>query len=343
MNYLIFRTDRIGDFLITSILINSIKRNNKNSKIFIVASNKNIEYIKEFNQVDKIFLLKSKNISDRINLYFELKKYHFDNIIISDKKNRSILFGLFLKAKNKIFNVSKVSQKKILRIFYKNVFLDNDQNIDFSIKDILLENCKSLNIELEDKDFHYLKPNQFQNEFKHSNFFNLENMDFILIHYDEKWEIENYAKAFKKASNLTDINVDEDLFIKFLFELTKKTSKKIFLSTGTINTKLINKLKFSYKKINNSLYQINLDNNVVYLFSNENFLSLSHLVSKCSLLIACHGASVHVASNYNVKILDIIEKSKTSHYKRITKHFKNHKFIYRDDFSRLSGDIINNL
>ena len=47
MNYLIFRTDRIGDFLIISTLIKSIKRNDPKSKIFIVASKKNEEFIKK--------------------------------------------------------------------------------------------------------------------------------------------------------------------------------------------------------------------------------------------------------------------------------------------------------
>ena len=37
-NYLIFRTDRIGDFLTTAILIKSIKFNDVNSKIVLVAS-----------------------------------------------------------------------------------------------------------------------------------------------------------------------------------------------------------------------------------------------------------------------------------------------------------------
>ena len=48
MNYLIFRTDRIGDFLITSPLIKAIKRNDPRAKIFIVASNKNTEFIPSF-------------------------------------------------------------------------------------------------------------------------------------------------------------------------------------------------------------------------------------------------------------------------------------------------------
>ena len=47
MNYLIFRTDRIGDFLITSSLIKAIKRKDAKSKIYIVASNKNNEFIEK--------------------------------------------------------------------------------------------------------------------------------------------------------------------------------------------------------------------------------------------------------------------------------------------------------
>ena len=34
-NYLFFRTDRIGDFLVSAILINSIKRNDLNSMIYV--------------------------------------------------------------------------------------------------------------------------------------------------------------------------------------------------------------------------------------------------------------------------------------------------------------------
>ena len=162
MNYLIFRTDRIGDFLITSSLITAIKRNDTKSKVFIVASRKNEDFIKKYNLVDKVFLLRSKGILDRMKLLLELREYKFDNIIIADKKNRSILFDKLLNSKNKIFNVSKKLQKNILGIFYKKVLIDNDRMEDKSNKEILSDNCKFLNMSLEDKDFHYLKHNQFK-------------------------------------------------------------------------------------------------------------------------------------------------------------------------------------
>jgi len=36
-----FRTDRIGDFLLSAVLIKSIKRSDKDSYITVIASNKN--------------------------------------------------------------------------------------------------------------------------------------------------------------------------------------------------------------------------------------------------------------------------------------------------------------
>ena len=161
---------------------------------------------------------------------------------------------------------------------------------------------------LEDEDFHYLKSNQFQNEFLHNDFLNLENLDFILFHYDEKWEIENYSKLFKKASSLTDITIDHKVFVNFLSNLSKRTSKKIIITTGTIDTKIIKELKSSSIKINKFLYEIDLNDSKGYLLINENFFSISHLISKSSLFISCHGAFTHIASNYKIKILDIIER-----------------------------------
>ena len=341
MNYLIFRTDRIGDFLITSPLIRSIKRNDSKANISVVASNKNYEFIKNCNFVDEVFLLRSKGLFDRINLYIELKRKKFDNIIISDKKNRSIFFGIILSSKNKIFNVSKKIQKNILNFFYKNVFLDNDNLKEQSIKQVLSVNCNSLSFELEDQDFHYLKKNQFKHDFLHDNILKIDNLDFLLFHYDEKWEIENYSKLFKKASSLTDISTEQKIFINFLSNLSKKTSKKIIITTGTIETKIIKKLIENATEIGKFIYEININNTKGYLLINENFFSISHLISKSSLFISCHGAFTHIASNYKIKILDIIEKDKTIHYEKITKHMKNYKSVNRDKFDILSKNIVN--
>ena len=72
--YLIFRTDRIGDFLLTSILINSIKRNDPYSHISIVASEKNYNYIKTFGEMT---LKEKNNISHRKVAITKLKSFLF--------------------------------------------------------------------------------------------------------------------------------------------------------------------------------------------------------------------------------------------------------------------------
>ena len=71
--YLIFRTDRIGDFLLSLILIKSIKRNDPNSHITLVSSEKNYEYIKSFKEVNNVILLK-KNFFSKFKTFFLLNK-----------------------------------------------------------------------------------------------------------------------------------------------------------------------------------------------------------------------------------------------------------------------------
>ena len=54
--YLIFRTDRIGDLLITCPLIVTIKKHLTNSRITLITSVKNYEYAKSFGIFDKIWV-----------------------------------------------------------------------------------------------------------------------------------------------------------------------------------------------------------------------------------------------------------------------------------------------
>ena len=341
MNYLIFRTDRIGDFLIISPLLHAIKKKDIDANIFVVSSPKNDVFINKNILADKVFLLKKNNIYNKIILFFKLKKYKFDTIIVSDKKNRSILLTLFLKSKNKIFNVSKNFQKKLLSLIFKNVFLDNDYQKNCSVKEVLISNSKAINCNLEDEDFHYLKKNQFKNNFIHKEIFDLENTNYLIFHYDEKWEIENYTKAFIKASTFTNIEINFNDFLDFLSNLSKKNSKKVIITTGMIKTKIIKNLIATSKKINEFIYEFDLNNQKGYLFINQNFFSISHLISMSSMFISCHGALTHIASIYKIKILDVIEEKKQNHYNRITHHMINYKYLFRNNFDKLSKEIIN--
>ena len=220
--------------------------------------------------------------------------------------------------------------------------MDNDVQTKSPLKKIHEDNCNSLNINFKLEDFHYLKKDQFLNSFNLSNILNLNEKKYVIVHYDEKWEIKNYSKAFSGASSLTDIDAGVNLFIQFLTDLSEQTFGNIILTTGTINTRLINDFKNISKKLNQNVHEINLKNGKIHLLLNQDFFSISHLISNCSLFISCHGAFTHIASNYQIRILDIIEKSKFNHYNRITHHMKKYKSLYRQNFVKLSKAIINN-
>ena len=76
----------------------------------------------------------------------------------------------------------------------------------------------------------------------------------------------------------------------------------------------------------------------INLYENLSFSQLQLITSKSNLLISCHGAISHVAAAYNVKQIDIIDK--TYDYNIWTDHFRNYQFLYRENFKLLSKKII---
>ena len=85
--YLIFRTDRIGDFLVTAILLKCIKKNDLNAHITLIASNSNLSYIKTFPYVNQVISL-NNNFLSKLNLFFKLSKFKYKNVILHDNKKR---------------------------------------------------------------------------------------------------------------------------------------------------------------------------------------------------------------------------------------------------------------
>ena len=116
----------------------------------------------------------------------------------------------------------------------------------------------------------------------------------------------------------------------------------IIVTTGYLNTNILNEIKKNSIRINKSLYELNLNKNKkFFLIINQNFFSMLHIISKSNLFISCHGAFTHIASNYGIKILDIIEENKKIHYSRITNHMKNYRTIYRKNSFELFNEIVN--
>ena len=214
--YLIFRTDRIGDFLVSLILINSIKRQDINSHITVVASKSNYEFIKSFKVIDDVILFKN-NIFDKLNLLFLLKKNNFNYVIAHDGKKRSKFISFFLNSKYKYISKnhnfsSYIEEIKFILKKFKFNFIENDLDT------------------LSNRDY---------------SSFIVPETPYLLIHFDEKWFFDLYIK------NYINIEPTLDQLHKFLISLCKKTNKKIVVTTGINTPALIN--KFFNENTNNKI------------------------------------------------------------------------------------------
>ena len=195
--YLIFRTDRIGDFLLSMILIKNIKRNDKKSYIIVVSSEKNYNYIKTFNLVDEVIKL-NPSFLGRKNVINELRKHYFKFTIVHDGKNRSKFINFFLK-KDKTFSINNnqintTHFSKIKKIIDLMNFAFDPSDLDFFI-------FNDLNTNLDKKNL-------------------------IIFHYDEKWSNSTYI------SNYTDIEPNESQLLNFIKNIRLKSNYEIIITTG---------------------------------------------------------------------------------------------------------------
>ena len=291
-NYLIFRTDRLGDFLLTAILIKSIKRNDPDCSISLVSSEKNFEYINSFENIDKVFFLK-RGFINKLLLFFSLNKLSYNSIIVHDAKNRSKIISFFLKSKKKYIS----NNKKLVS------YIDE-------IKCIL----KYLNFNFDDVDLNTL-------DNRNIDYSKLDQKDYILFHFDEKWIFSKYIKSYV---NIEPTEKDLELFLN---SLSLKFNKHIIVTTGVDAPDILQ-----------NIFKRNL-NSKIQLINNTNFIDLECLINNSSLLISCHGSVSHVASAKNIKQIDIVDEG--YNYSKWTKHFRKYKSINRKPFNELSFEILN--
>ncbi len=287
--YLIFRTDRIGDFLVSAILIKCIKKNDPSAHISVVASSKNFTYVKTFPYINQVIQL-NNNILSKIIVFLRLFRFKYKSIVIHDDKKRSKFISFFLKSVNKIHILDS---KKITHIQI--------------IKNIL----RKMNL-------NYF--NEALNTLEHREKKKIDNEDLIQLHFDEKWIFNDYIKKF------TNIEPTEIELINFLKKLLQKNKRNLIITTGF-------NVPYIIKKIEATLNELKIK-----LYNDLSFLELEKITSKSSILISCHGAISHVASANNIKQIDIIDKSYD--YGKWTSHFRNYNFLHRENFTKLSGKIV---
>ena len=100
MKTLVFRTDRIGDFLISCPFIISYKKAFKNNSVEIISSEYNFKYIKNFKFIDNVLPLSIdskflRKIFLLLKMIFFLRKTKYNDIIVLDGKKDLSLYLYF--------------------------------------------------------------------------------------------------------------------------------------------------------------------------------------------------------------------------------------------------------
>ena len=252
---LIFRTDRIGDFLVSSLLINNFKLKNKDLKITVVCSDKNFLYVKNSRLVDNSLLLPN-NFFKRLLFYYKIFRKKYDVSIVLDGKKKSILTSILLKSKNKILVTNKNIYKKLLSIFFTKIFY------------ILPNETKILELE---KVSEYLNYNFERKNTKYENLNNLVNKNLInfinnvknynIFHLDEKWIFNDYIKTY------SNIEPSEKDLMTFLKNLSNKTNKNLLITCGGSKNYLIDFIKSNSTIVEENIYKLSFYENNLFIFN----------------------------------------------------------------------------
>ena len=102
-NFIFFRTDRLGDFLIITNIIKVLKEKYPKSKITVVASQLNYLFIKKYKIIDRVILYnKNYNFLKKIQIFKIINDRNYDASFSVDGKSLSNLCTFFLKSKLKL-------------------------------------------------------------------------------------------------------------------------------------------------------------------------------------------------------------------------------------------------
>ena len=322
--YLFFRTDRIGDFLVSLILIKAIKRNDPSAYVKIISSEKNYSFINKIPYINETILY-PKNFNEKISLFFKLNKEQYDFIGVLDGKKRSIYFTILLKSNYKILLTTKNFFEKYFSFFFSDII--NFNKVSSKIEEIQYI-LKKINFNFIEKDLNLF--DHEDNEIENS----LDLKNFTLIHFDEKWIKGDYINDYTTIQpNLKDF----ELFVK---EILFKMKSDIVITTGSTHNKLIENFIYNFERLNKNLFIRKENNFKIYLYNRLSIFDLKNLIKKSKTIITCHGAVSHLAAAYNKKIIDIFEFSHKNFYLKWSKHFRNYNYIFRKEFINLKENIL---
>ena len=315
MKYLIYRNDGIGDLIISTPFIQSLKKLDDNAEISLVCSKRNIHYAKllqKNNLIDNVLLSidKGKTFLDFVKMCLYNLRIKPDVTIVLKSSNTNFLSALLLKAKTVIgtvyINENKITPHKLL-----NYFLDKNETIDCrnnfaNSSDILMkDHYKSLFL----KTFNLKKNNYIDNYFKPTMSLSksLQGIDIskissgknILLHLDEKWK--RYDSSQNKIIEIID-NLKKKMFDYLIITMGNNYEEH--------NLYLFNKYGVD---INSNLAEIK---DKLIFFKKPDIHELISLIILSDSIITTEGGVTHICASFEKNIINLIDKNNINFLKK---------------------------
>ena len=335
MKIAIIRDDGIGDLIVSSPIIDNINKYFPLCEINIYCSNRNIEYcqlLKENKIINDYFLIPKKlNLYNKIALCLKIRKVGYDNILVLSPKNINYLYSKISGAITSgvtLINTSKNGKDRYRPAKFLTNFLLNFNEVIDCRNDYLNSKCihyADHYIKIQSPTTTYIKPKIRSHIPTMLNENNVS--DYIIFHLDEKWDRTNW---------------DSIDLISLLIKIDQNTKNDIIITEGIIKTvfnKSIN--TFNFKKINNSSI-ISQSNKYkkLFLIKDINSNDLFSLISCSKLVIQKHGGLTHMASSFNIPVIDIIYPNTENFLNKWKPRSNRYVQIINNNFSDTSKSII---
>jgi|TARA_B100001971_G_C18223512_1_gene558793 hypothetical protein len=320
---LIFRTDRVGDLIVTCPVLLTIKEYLIDSELTIITSKKNNEYAKNLNFFNNIIQYPESGLFNKLNFLYKLRKKKFDYIFIFDGKERSFICSFFINSNYKVAISTKI--KSYHHIYKIKFFKFDDKEKLYEVFQKLLNYC-----EINTKITNY----NFISKKKDNNFSkNIPITNYVHLHLDEKWFSDIYINSY------TDIKPNYEEFTNFLNKISK--NENILITTGIMNFYFLDRLKdnFFIKKSDQIYVKQNMNKSIYFIYKPSIF-DIESLMKNTKILIVCHGSLTHIANHFDIKKIDIIEENKIRFYESYTYYIKNYNYIFRKNFTELKNNLL---
>ena len=128
--YLIFRTDRIGDYVFSRIITQSILDSNKKNQIDIICSKYNSGYIKKYKDINKIYILDKWDFINLFNTAIKINRVNYDYLTKRPIRKEDEIW-LKEQIEEYLAQTQSLTAKNFLKDFKNFIISSSDQSVGF--------------------------------------------------------------------------------------------------------------------------------------------------------------------------------------------------------------------